>query len=215
MRIRRLSGVALIAVLLSGCTTTGGSSTSIQCSLARILGQQTQGCSPGGSVSSPTAERWAHVQKVFDDEISTARAAQAQAVAQSAKLPAPHRATAGELTLLNVAIRDSKTKEARTIRTLDTVELRIPLAAKGKAEHLAAFNTFMDLANTLADNRGTASVTVYQNPSDVQAGRANPAGAVLKTKDGNPVHVRKVAQTSTPRGLERYVIQAGEVRGEL
>lgn len=207
--------MALVAALLSGCMTMGGGGTSIQCSLARILGQQAQGCGQGDSATLPASERWIHVQKVFDDEISTARTAQAQAVANSSRLPASQRATAGELTLLNVAIKDSRTQETRNVRTLDTVELRIPLAGKGKAAHLATFNTFMDLANTLADNRGTASVTVYQNPADVQAGRANPAGAVLKTKDGNPVHVRKVAQAATPLGLERYVIQAGEVRGEL
>lgn len=207
MRGIKLAAVTLVIASLGGCATTG--TDSLQCNLARILGQ---GC---GAEVVQTSERWARVQKAFDEEINQARQAQQKAVASSASLPAKQQASAGEVTTLNVAITDSKTQEKRMVRTLDTVAVNLPLAGKGKRAHVATFDAILDFANTVADNRGTASVIVYQNPADVKAGRANPTGTVLKSPSGKPVSVRKEADSSIPVGMERYVVKAGEVRGQL
>lgn len=207
MRGLRLAAVAVLAASLTGCVTTGGAT--LQCSLSRILGQS---CDTG---VQQTSERWTQVQQAFDEEIAQARQAQQKAVASSSTLPQRQQATAGEVTTLNIEIADSKTQEKRSIRTLDTVAVNLPLAGKGKPAHLATFNAILDFANIAAENRGAATVIVYQNPADVKAGRANPAGTVLKSPSGKPVNVRKEADSSTPLGMERYVVKAGEVRGQL
>lgn len=207
MRKLNLMGACFVAAILGGCATT--SIDSLQCSLARILGQ---GC---GAEVVQTSERWVRVQQAFDDEINQARQAQQKAVAASGSLSVNQQASAGEVATLNVTISDSKTQEKHVVRTLDTVAVNLPLAGKGKPGHLATFNAILDFANIVADNRGAASVTVYQNPADVKAGRANAAGSVLKSSTGKPVSVRKVADSNTPLGVERYVVKAGEVRGQL
>lgn len=209
MRRFNVVAAALLAASLTGCVATGSGPDSLQCSLARILGQ---GC---GAEVLQTSERWTRVQQAFDEEIAQARQAQQKAVASSASLPARQQATAGEVTTLNVVITDSKTQEKQSIRTLDTVEVRLPLGGKGKPAHLATFNAILDFANTVADNRGAAMVVVYQNPADVKAGRANPAGSVLKSPSGKPVSVRKESDNNTPVGVERYVVKAGEIRGQI
>ena len=112
-------------------------------------------------------------------------------------------------------ITDSQTQQQQSIRTLDTVAVHLPLAGKGLPGHQATFNAILDFANLVADNRGSSSVIVYQNPADVSAGRANPAETVLKSLSGKPVYVRKQADSNTPVGMERYVVKAGEIRGQL
>jgi len=162
-----------------------------------------------------TADRWAKVQHAFDAEIESARNAQDKAVNSTASLPSSQRATAGEVTTRDIQIVDSQTNERHSVRTLETVTMDLPLEGKGTAAHLAAFNTMMDFANLVADDRGSAFVTVYQNAADVKAGRANPSGGVLSTKNGNSVTVRKQTNAGIPQGVERYVIKSGEVRGQL
>ena len=209
MRQFKMLAVAVLAASLSGCMATGSGPDSLQCTLGRILGQE---C---GAETLQTSERWDRVQKAFDAEIAQARQAQQKAVATSTRLPQRQQATAGEITTLNVLITDSKTKEQKSIRTLDTVEVSLPLSGKGKAAHMETFDAILDFANVVADNRGSAAVLVYQNPADVKAGRANPTGSVLKSPLGKPVNVRKVSDSNTPVGVERYVVKSGEVRGQI
>lgn len=207
MRPLNMAATVVMALALSGCVATG--SDSLQCSLSRILGKDCE------AEQVPTSQRWERVQHAFDEEIQQARAAQQKAVASSASLPVRQRATAGEVTTINVLITDSQTQDKQSIRTLDTMAVNLPLAGKGKDAHLATFNAVLDFANVVADNRGSASVIVYQNPADVKAGRANATGSVLQSPSGKPVYVRKESDAQTPLGVERYVVKAGEVRGKL
>lgn len=211
MRLFPMAAAAVMATLLAGCATTGGES--LQCSLGRMMGQPCEATAQPSAAND--ASRWDRVQLAFDEEIEQARAAQQKAVASSASLPPRQRATAGAVNTINVLITDSQTQQQQSIRTLDTVAVHLPLAGKGQPGHQATFNAILDFANLVADNRGSSSVIVYQNPADVSAGRANPAETVLKSLSGKPVYVRKQADSNTPVGMERYVVKAGEIRGQL
>ena len=73
----------------------------------------------------------------------------------------------------------------------------------------------IELANRLADNRGSAAIVVHQAAADVQAQRVNAATGVSKTAKGSPVKVDKVEDAQLTAGTERYTIQAGPIRGGL
>ena len=222
----RLPALACTAFLLSGCVTMEQASSNISCMLTRVTGTANSACgpatstasSPSGTAASGTAsnDRFSQLQSVLDKETQQARQAQAAAVQAMRDLPANLRATAGPVRMLNVNIEDSqRSGTTRSMQALDSITVDLPLAAKGRTEYTRAMDILKDLANTLANNRGAATIAVEQAPADVQAKRVNTAAGITKSPQGNPVNVQKTTTPNLPTGLERYTIRAGEIRGKL
>lgn len=220
----KLSLAAAAALALAGCATVD-SSNSLGCMLGRVTQNPPPGCAPVATpapAAGPSAatvaqagERFAKLQSVLDQEIELARAVQADAVSSMQHLPLKLRSSAGPIKLQDVPITDSQSGQTRKMRTLESVSVLMPLAAKGRPEYAQAMTTLKNLANRLADNRGSATIVVQQSAADVQAQRVNTATGTSKTAKGSPVKVDKVEDAQLPAGTERYTIQAGPIRGGL
>lgn len=213
MRALSLSLLAGATAVLSGCVTLEQASSSISCMLS-----SGPGC-PGTTTTAPAgagqSDRFTQLQFALDEEIQQARNSQAAALTAMQSLRPGLRAVAGPVQLLNVDITDSQSGRTRKLRTLDSVTVDMPLAAKGQGAYTQAMDSLKDLANRLADNRGTSSIIVDQSEADVRARRVNTATGVTQTSRGKPVSVQKNIDRSLPPGMERYTIKAGEIRGQL
>lgn len=221
----KLSLATAAALALAGCATVD-SSNSLGCMLGRVTQNPPPGCAPAGATPAPAAgpsaatvaqagERFAKLQSVLDQEIELARAVQADAVSSMQHLPLKLRSSAGPIKLQDVPITDSQSGQTRKMRTLESVSVLMPLSAKGRPEYAQSMTTLKNLANRLADNRGSATIVVQQSAADVLAQRVNTATGVSKTAKGSPVKVDKVEDIQLPAGTERYTIQAGPIRGGL
>lgn len=218
MRSLKISALTCAALLLGGCATLDQASSSLSCMLGRVTGSADASCADSGSqgsVQSAQGDRFDKLQAVLDQEAQDARKTQEQAVAAMQKLPPNQRAVAGPVRMLNVSISDSQSGRTRTMSTLDSITVDMPLAAKGRPEYTQAMDGLKGLANQLADNRGAASITVEQAEADIKARRVNTATGISKSPHGSPVNVIKNSSRSLPAGTERYTIQAGEIRGKL
>lgn len=222
----KLSLTAAAALALAGCAAVDSSSNSLGCMLGRVTQNPPPECAPAVATPAPAAgpsaatlaqagERFAKLQSVLDQEIELARAVQSDAVSSMQHLPIKLRSGAGPIKLQDVSIADSQSGQTRKMRTLESISVLMPLAAKGRPEYTQAMATLKNLANRLADNRGSAAIVVHQSAADVQAQRVNTATGVSKTAKGSPVKVDKVEDAQLPAGTERYTIQAGSLRGGL
>lgn len=222
MRSLKLSALTCAALLLGGCATLDQASSSLSCMLARVTGSADASCGDGdaseggGTLQTAPGDRFDKLQTVLDQEAQHARQAQERAVAAMQKLPTNQRAVAGPVRMLNVNIADSQNQNrTRTMSTLDSVTVDMPLAAKGRAEYTQAMDELKNLANKLADNRGASTISVEQADADIKARRVNTASGITKSPNGNPVNVLKNGSSNLPAGVERYTIKAGEIRGKL
>ena len=217
MRSLKLSALTCAALLLGGCASLDQASSSLSCMLARVTGSADASCNGDGpgNTQSAQGDRFDKLQTVLDQEAAQARQAQEQAVAAMHKLPSSQRSVAGPVRMLNVNITDSQSHRTRTMVSLDSITVDMPLAAKGRPEYTQAMDGLKALANQLADNRGGASIIVEQTEADIKARRVNTATGISKSPQGNPVNVHKNISRSLPTGMERYTIQAGEIRGKL
>lgn len=217
MRPLKLSTLTFAALLLGGCASLDQATSSLSCMLARVTGSAGASCGGDGAAGTQSAQgdRFDKLQTVLDQEAAQARQSQEQAVNAMQKLPPNQRAVAGPVRMLNVNITDSQSHRTRTMSTLDSITVDMPLAAKGSPEYTQAMDGLKALANQLADNRGSASITVEQTEADIQARRVNTATGTSKSPQGSPVSVYKKTSRSLPAGMERYTIQAGEIRGKL
>lgn len=214
MRRINLLLIAGAVFALTGCATIDQAGSSLSCMLARATGQACGG--QEGTVSSgQQAGRFEQLQSAFEEEIQGARAAQERAVQAMQGLSPKLRATAGDVQLLNVEITDSSTQQKRSMRTLDSVTIDMPLGGKGRDAYTRAMDEIKGLANTLADNRGSASIVVQQAAPDVKARRVNTASGETKSPGGQPIKVEKQMAQGLPAGVERYTVKAGPIRGNL
>ena len=221
MSLRTLSITTLVtsSLWLGGCTTLDQATTSFSC----LLNTSQPGCAaapatdtPPDSAAPAPADRFVQLQSVLDRETEQARQAQAQAVHAMRQLPPALRAVAGAVQIQPVHIEDSQQPgNSHTVNALDSVSIDLPLAAKGRREYTQAMDVLKALANTLADNRGAATISVQQAAADVQARRVNTATGTTQSPQGNPVSVHKQTSTTLPAGVERYTIRAGAIRGKL
>lgn len=194
--------------------------------LGRVTQNPPPGCAPSVATPAPATgpsaatvaqagERFSKLQAVLDQEIETARAVQDDAVSSMQHLPIKLRSSAGPVKLQDVPITDSQSGQTRKMRALESITVHMPLAAKGRPEYTQAMDQLKALANQLADNRSAASIIVDQSDADIKARRVNTATGTTQSPRGNPVAVRKNASRELPAGVERYTIQAGEIRGKL
>ena len=218
MKKLKLTVLACAATLLGGCASLQDASTSLSCMLSRVTNSADPSCGPGGSapaVSGGQSERFARLQAALDQETQQAQSMQAQAVQAMQKLPPKQRAVAGPVQTRTVSIADGQSGQAHQMRSFSALTVEMPLAAKGRKEYTQAMNVLKELANELADNRGSSSIVVDQSDEDVKAGRVNTATGTTQSKGGKPVTVIKKIDTGLPAGVERYTIEAGEIRGKL
>ena len=213
------------AALVSGCATMEEASTSFSCMLSRVTNSPDPRC--GGPITTgggtapaiPTTggqnERFARLQAALDQEARQATDLQAQAVQAMQKLPARQRAVAGPVRTRPVPITDGASGTTSQLQSFSSLSVEMPLAAKGRSEYTRAMDSLKELANELADNRGSSTIMVEQSEADVSAGRVNTSSGTTQTKNGKPVNVRKKVDSSLPAGVERYTIEAGEIRGKL
>lgn len=224
----KLSLVTAAALVLAGCAAVESSTTSLGCMLGRLTQNPPAGCgapatatatAPGtgasGAAAAQAGERFTKLQSVLDQEIELARSVQTDVVSSMQHLPIKLRSSAGPVKLLDTPITDSQSGQTRSMRTLESMTVQMPLAAKGRPEYTQAMDQLKALANQLADNRGTASIIVDQSEADIKARRVNTATGTTQSPRGNSVAVRKNASRDLAAGVERYTIQAGEIRGKL
>ncbi len=219
MKKLQLTVLACAATLLGGCASLQEASSSLSCMLSRATNSADPDCGPGGgpatAVSGSQNERFARLQAALDQETQQAQNMQAQAVQAMQKLPAKQRAVAGPVQTRTVSIADGQSGQAHQMRSFSALTVEMPLAAKGRKEYTQAMNVLKELANELADNRGSSSIVVDQSDEDVRAGRVNTATGTTQSKGGKPVTVIKKIDMGLPAGVERYTIEAGEIRGKL
>lgn len=220
MKNLQLTLVACATVLLSGCATLQDASSSLSCMLSRVTNSADPSCAAGSpapatAVSGGQAERFTRLQAALDQETQQAQSLQAQAIQAMQKLPPKQRSVAGPVQTKTVTIADGQSGQSHQMRAFSAVTVEMPLAAKGRKEYTQAMNLLKELANELADNRGASSIVVTQSDEDVKAGRVNTATGTTQSKSGKPVTVIKKVDSMLPVGIERYTIEAGEIRGKL
>lgn len=220
MKNLKLTLVACAAILLSGCATLQDASNSLSCMLSRVTNSADPSCgassnAPATVVSGGQAERFSRLQAALDQETQQAQNLQAQAIQAMQKLPVKQRAVAGPVQTKTVSIADGQSGQTHQMRAFSALTVEMPLAAKGRKEYTQAMNLLKELANELADNRGASSIVVTQSDEDVKAGRVNTATGTTQSKSGKPVTVIKKVDSLLPVGIERYTIEAGEIRGKL
>lgn len=224
-RWAQLTMVSCAAVLLSGCATMEEASTSFSCMLSRVTSSPDPRCggpittsgarASAGSATDGQNERFARLQAALDQETAQATALQKQAVQAMQKLPVRQRAVAGPVRTRPVPITDGQSGVTSQLQSFSSLSVDMPLLAKGRNEYTRAMDALKELANELADNRGNATILVEQSEADVSAARVNTSSGTTQTPNGKPVTVRKKIDSSLPAGLERYTIEAGEIRGKL
>ena len=222
MKQLKLTLIALSAVALTGCATLEEASSSLSCMLSRVTNSADPKCGGTGGGSGPVTatsgthnERFDKLQAALDQETQQAQSIQAQAVQAMQKLPVRQRAVAGPVLVKPVPITDGQSGSTLQMQAFSALSIDMPLAAKGRPEYTKAMDLLKDLANELADNRGTSSIVVDQSDADVKAGRVNTATGTTKSKGGKPVTVIKKVDAALPTGVERYTIEAGDIRGKL
>lgn len=206
--------VAMLA-LLAGCATptTDGAGC--------YAGSSSAACGnappPAPEVAAPPQhqERFERLQAALDGETQAARDAQARAVAATQKLPLAQRLRAGEVSQTPVTITDAKSGQQAQLRALDAVEIWVPLAGRNRKESKAALETVKALSHSMANNRGSATVVVEQSAKDVKARRVNTSTGTTQTAEGKPVVLEKTVSETLQPGMERYVVRAGAIRGQL
>lgn len=224
-RWAQLTAASCAAALISGCATMEEASTSFSCMLSRVTSSPDPRCggpvttggarTPAGSAAGSQNERFARLQAALDQETAHAAELQKQAVQAMQKLPVRQRSMAGPLRTRPVPITDGQSGVTSQLQAFSSLSVDMPLAAKGRGEYTRAMDSLKDLANELADNRGSSTILVEQADADVSAGRVNTSSGTTQTKNGKPVNVRKKVDSSLPMGIERYTIEAGEIRGKL
>ena len=222
MKQLKLTFIALSAVALTGCATLEEASSSFSCMLSRVTNSADPNCGGAGGNSGPVtatsgthSERFDKLQAALNQETQQAQSIQTQAVQAMQKLPVRQRAVAGPVQVKPVPITDGQSGRTLQMQAFSALSIDMPLAAKGRPEYIKAMDLLKDLANELADNRGTSSIVVDQSDADVKAGRVNTATGTTKSKGGKPVTVIKKVDAALPTGVERYTIEAGDIRGKL
>ena len=218
MKIAKLTLIACAATILSGCATLEEASTSLSCMLSRVTSAADPSCgssAPATTMSGGHSERFSRLQAALNQETQQAQSIQAQAVQAMQSLPVKQRAVAGPVLTQPVSIADAQSGQTLQVRAFSSVSVEMPLAAKGRKEYTRAMDLLKELANELADNRGSSSIVVDQADADVKAGRVNTATGTTQSKGGKPVSVIKRIDAGVPSGVERYTIEAGAIRGKL
>ena len=218
MKIAKLTLVACAATILSGCATLEEASTSLSCMLSRVTSAADPSCgssAPATTMSGGHSERFSRLQAALNQETQQAQSIQAQAVQAMQSLPVKQRAVAGPVLTQPVSIDDAQSGQTLQVRAFSSVSVEMPLAAKGRKEYTRAMDLLKELANELADNRGSSSIVVDQADADVKAGRVNTATGTTQSKGGKPVSVIKRIDAGVRSGVERYTIEAGAIRGKL
>ena len=218
MKIAKLTLIACAATILSGCATLEEASTSLSCMLSRVTSAADPSCgssAPATTISGGHSERFSRLQAALNQETQQAQSIQAQAVQAMQSLPVKQRAVAGPVLTQPVSIDDAQSGQTLQVRAFSSVSVEMPLAAKGRKEYTRAMDLLKELANELADNRGSSSIVVDQADADVKAGRVNTATGTTQSKGGKPVSVIKRIDAGVPSGVERYTIEAGAIRGKL
>ncbi|MBI1623719.1 hypothetical protein [Comamonas suwonensis] len=218
MKIAKLTLIACAATILSGCATLEEASTSLSCMLSRVTSAADPSCgssAPATTMSGGHSERFSRLQAALNQETQQAQSIQAQAVQAMQSLPVKQRAVAGPVLTQPVSIDDAQSGQTLQVRAFSSVSVEMPLAAKGRKEYTRAMDLLKELANELADNRGSSSIVVDQADADVKAGRVNTATGTTQSKGGKPVSVIKRIDAGVPSGVERYTIEAGAIRGKL
>jgi hypothetical protein len=222
-----LTSVVALSLTFSGCaelqqnsgsdqkavSTAGGAV--IGCIGGAILAHLTrnnaaQGCAAGAIIGGLVG-----FQKARQDEIATAEKAQQDALIALATLPKGQTAKAGEIKTIEVTATDKATHETKKYQAFDSVNIDIPLTAKGTPERDLAMAKLKTLATSVADERGSSEIIVAMTPSDARAQKVEFLTTVVKTDKGNDISVSKVADVTVPKGIERITIKAGKLHPEV
>lgn len=222
MKPLKFSLLALATTLAAGCATapsglddkTVGAATGavVGCVggavLARITGQNVAaGCVAGGAVGGLIG-----FERARQQEIAAATQAQQQAVAALQQSPAGRSVRAGEVKTVEVTATDKTTKQASKYQAFDSVSVEIPLSAKGTPEYDQAIGKLKALAEKVADERGSSTIEIAMKPADMRARKVVQETATVNTAQGHPITVSKTADSSLPKGVERFTVRAGALK---
>jgi hypothetical protein len=211
------------ALALSGCATTSGPAADgktvgavtgalIGCVGGAVLAKVTganpaAGCLAGGAVGG-----FVGFEKARQQEIADAEQAQQQAIAAVAAMPGGQSAKAGDVKTVEVTATDKTSGQTRKYQAFESVSVDLPLSAKGTPEYDEAVGKLKTLAQRVADERGSARIEVALTRADARAHKVALETATVNTAKGNPITVSKAADSTVPKGMERFTVRAGALR---
>ena len=209
MKFFKFTSLAFATAVIAGCASNvplcGPGSNHPSC------GAKTAPMAPAGESPAEQKARLDAFEQKLQAEIKVAEQSLASAVAAGKNLPPAQRAKNPMVKTTSAPLADSKTGRVFEFKVLDTASIDMPLAGKGKRGYVEAMDEIKELANQLADSRGSSAIIVDQAAEDIKARRVNTKSGVTQTQAGNAVAVEKTSSGKVPRGIERYTIKLGEV----
>lgn len=218
--------VLSLALGLSGCAnlqqSTGmdGKTTgavvggTLGCVGGAILAHLGGGNAAAGCALGAVAGGMVGFEKARQEEIAAAEQVKREIAASFASRPG-QRVRIGEVKTVEVTATEKNSREVKKYQSFDSFTVELPLSTQESPEHAQAMSKLRALANRVADERGSAEVTVALSPADAKAGKTAASSGRAQTAKGNTVTVSKVADASVPRGVERVTVKAGQLKTEV
>lgn len=215
--------IIVVGLLASGCaemqqrqgmdnkTASVAGGAAVGCIAGALLAKVTGGDAATGCAVGAAIGGLAGFEKARKEEIAAAEQAKQDIVTALATLPKGQAAKTGEVQTVEISATDKKSREVKKYQAFDSVNVEIPLSAKGTPERDAAIGKLKTLAERVADERGSAEIIVAMTPADSKAQKVELATSTVKTKKGSDISVSKVADASVPKGVERITVRAGKL----
>lgn len=218
--------LAVLALGLSGCASlqqaTGMDSKTagavgggvVGCVGGAVLAQLGGGNPLAGCAVGAVAGGLVGFEQARQQEIAAAEQTRQDVAAAFATRPGA-RVRVGEVKTVEVTATQKGAREAKKYQAFDSVSVDLPLATKGTPEHDAAMEKLKTLARRVADERGSADITVALAPADARARKVVSGRASTQTDKGNTITVVKASDAAVPRGVERITVRAGRLQTEV
>ncbi|MCQ8897532.1 hypothetical protein NQT62_13910 [Limnobacter humi] len=179
--------------------------------LAELMGKDAKvGCAAGALLGG-----LAGYEKARQAEIDAAEAAQREAVQAYAALPANQQPKMSAVKTVDVVAEDPKTKEKKSVKAFDSVSLDLPISTKELPEYDQAIGKLKALAEKVADERGSADISIGMTATDAKARKVKLETATVHTKKGNPITVGRYVSEQIPKGTERFTVKAGKLNTKV
>lgn len=214
--MKKILSAAVASIVLTGCVTmsndtkTNGAATgaAIGCAGGAVLAKIAGGNAATGCAIGAVAGGIAGYEQARQQEIANAERARQEVLATLHRTPGGQSARA-EVKTTEVTVTDSKTKETKKIKALDTATLEIPTAMKGTPQYSEVMSKVKRLAEQIADERGSSEIIVSLSPGDAKSFKVALESAQTKTAKGNIITVTKTTDNRIEKGTEVIKVKPG------
>ena len=174
---------------------------------------QSQGDEPSSSAqSAPVAiDPFAGFEQSRKSEADLAEQTRQDLIAMLSKLKNQHQTVIEPVNYIGIAVTDGKSQQSRQFRVVDSLEASLPLTLRKQAAYDQTVAGARELAEKLADERGTAEIRFSYNPADVRAQKISLAGGVSRTPKNNSVSITNTADAKIQRGVVHLIVIGGPV----